>query len=162
MGVEVKNSLVLKKHDCKTSWCFALSQTDIDAYHREGASEQEKERLKVKLYDALYVKMQGGGCAIFTARCDAHQLAQYQLDGVFVAYYCVTKALKHRSGTVNLGSVVCKQCGHYHRMLLLQEFAAMLSKHIAARGGFDIRHNYWTAEEAKRLFDTQVSSQCKK
>lgn len=166
IGVEVKNSIVRKKHNYKTNWCFELSAHDIRAFHKEGTSPEEQVVLKQKLFDATYNKMQGGGYAIFVARCDEKLLAQYSVDGVFMAYYCVTHALMRQKGNINLGSVICSKCKQYHRIQKLQEYANTLTNrirllHLTPDKKFDLHYDYFTAGERKAIFDKSVDSQCK-
>lgn len=159
-GIDVKHSVVCASKKYRSNWCFELSLKAVKACYKE-TDVVKRAELVNSLVQSVQRRMPNG-FALFIARYGDEKLAHYMVSGNFIAYYCVTKALRANSYNVNLGSARCTTCGHYHRMLHLAKYGVLLAKRVEEQTGgvFIFQHPYFSEDEVALIFNGVQNSQC--
>lgn len=161
IGVEVKSSVVKKKNNYHANWNFTLNTKKCHLYYKE-KDDEERIKLKRELVASLYKKM-SNGFVVLQAMKGEEKLAEYQLNGVFMSFFCVTKILNTgKSHVLNLGCGRCKDCGEYHRITTLKKYENLLSERMVLRSGgvFCDDFDYFDDIEIKELYNDSIPTNC--
>jgi hypothetical protein len=123
---EVKTSFVDCAKVYHSNWPFTIDPYLCSQY-KEAARDKVKNaslllEIEQKMILSLYKKMKNG-VTLFVARSIEGKLNEYEVDGLFIALFCIKKVLTSIGGTVNFGCDRCTSCHHYHKMLHLQQCA---------------------------------------